>query len=230
MMKEKIVHLRNAFLICLALIALGVVALAACAPVPTPSPTATPQPTFTPQPAGAEDDWERIKASGVIQVASPLDNPPFNYYNDNLRPDGFDVALMNNLARRMNLRVEYVDVPFEGLLGSLKLGQADAAVGAMAITNDRQAQADFSQTYYIGEDGILAAPDSGITAVTTKADVVNRRVGTIRGSVYEWFLTENLIKSGEMPARTRLSTPVEDAVQALGEGRVDLVVLDRERR
>jgi ABC-type amino acid transport substrate-binding protein/putative hemolysin len=228
-MKRRIAHPRGALLLCLALIALGMIVLVACAPAPTPSPTATPQPTFTPQPPPAEDDWTRIKAAGVIQVASPLDNPPFNYYNDNLRPDGFDVALMNNLARRMNLRVEYVDVPFEGLLGSLQLGQADAAVGAMAITKDRLAQADFSQTYYVGEDGILAAPGSGITSVATKADVVNQRVGTIRGSVYEWFLTENLIKTGDMPAKNLfVYTRPEDAVQALGEGRVDLVILDRE--
>jgi ABC-type amino acid transport substrate-binding protein/putative hemolysin len=208
-------------------VVLPVLTLAACVAPPTLEPT--PTPTATPQPVVSEDDWTRIKTTGVIQVASPLDNPPFNYYNDNLRPDGFDVALMNNLARRMNLRVEYVDVPFEGLLGALRLGQADAAVGAMAITKDRLTQADFSQTYYIGEDGVLAAPGSDITVVTTTADVVNRRVGTIRGSVYEWFLTENLIKTGDMPAKNLfVYTRPEDAVQALGEGRVDLVILDRE--
>jgi polar amino acid transport system substrate-binding protein len=229
-MQERIAHPHSAFLLCLALIALGVVVMAACvAPAPTPEPTATPLPTFTPQPPTAEDDWTRIKAAGVIQVASPLDNAPFNMYNEDRKPDGFDIVLMNDLARRLDLKVKYIDSPFEGLLGALQLGQADAAIGAMAITPERQTKADFTNLYYVGEDGILAAPDSVISTVTTKEDVVNRQVGTIRGSVYEWWLTENLIKTGDMPAANlHVYLRPDDAVRELNEGYVDLVVLDRE--
>lgn len=212
---------------------LAVLALAACA-VPPPAATSTPTKTAEPvatvaQPPVTGDDWSRVQEAGVIEVASPLDNQPFNMYDEYLKPDGFDVALMNELARRLNLRVEYVDVPFEGLLGALQLGQADAAIGAMAVTRDRQASVDFSQTYYVGEDGILAATDSNISAVQTKADVVNRRVGVVRGTVYEWWLNENLIKTGEMPAvNLNVYTRPDDAVRELGEGHIDLVVLDRE--
>jgi polar amino acid transport system substrate-binding protein len=233
-MKDRIAHPQSIFLLCLALIVLGVVvALAACtAPTaPTPTPTRTPMPTVTPRPAipEAKDDWARIKAAGVIQVASPLDNAPFNMYDEDRKPDGFDVALMNNLARRLGLRVEFVDVPFEGLLSALRLGQADAAIAAMAVTPDRQAQVDFTQTYYVGEDGILAAPDSDISAVTTRADVINRQVGVVRGTVYEWWLTENLIKTGEMPAANlHVYLRPDDAISELDKGYIDLVVLDRE--
>ena len=145
------------------------------------------------QPPVTEDDWSRVQAAGVIQVASPLDNAPFNMYNENFKPDGFDVALMDELARRLGLRVKFIDVPFEGLLGALQLGQADAAIAAMAVTRDRLASADFTQTYYVGEDGVLAAPDSDISAIQTKADMADRRVGVVRGTVYESWLRQNLI-------------------------------------
>ena len=88
---------------------------------------------------------------------------------------------------------------------------------------------DFTQTYYVGEDGILAAPDSDISAVGTKADVANRRVGVVRGTVYESWLRQNLIKTGQMPERNlHVYLRPDDAVRELGEGTIDLVVLDRE--
>ena len=231
-MREKIAHPRSTVLLCLALVVLAVLALAACAAPATlaPTPTRTGKPVaIVTQPPVTEDDWSRVQAAGVIQVASPLDNAPFNMYNANFKPDGFDVALMDELARRLGLRVKYVDVPFEGLLGALQLGQADAAIAAMAVTRDRLANADFTQTYYVGEDGVLAAPNSDISTVQTKADMADRRVGVVRGTVYESWLRQNLIETGEMPAANlQVYTRPDEAVRDLKEGYVDLVVLDRE--
>ena len=206
---------------------LAALLLAACAAPDVAVPTLIP--VETSQPAPPEDDWSRVQTAGVIEVASPLDNQPFNMYNEDLKPDGFDVALMQDLARRLGLRVKFIDIPFEGLLGAVQLGQVDAAIAAMAVTPERQASVDFTQTYYVGEDGILAAPDSDITAVQTQADVASRRVGVVRGTVYESWLRENLIETDEMPAvNLHVYTRPDEAVRELAEGYVDLVVLDRE--
>jgi ABC-type amino acid transport substrate-binding protein len=69
-------------------VALAGLALAACAapPAETPTPTRAAKPVaIATQPAVTEDDWTRIQAAGVIQVASPLDNAPFNMYNRHYR-------------------------------------------------------------------------------------------------------------------------------------------------
>jgi ABC-type amino acid transport substrate-binding protein/putative hemolysin len=227
MMKERIAHRRGVFLLCLALIVLGLVVLAACVVPATQAPT--PTPIATPQPAISDDDWTRIKDTGVIQVASALNNPPFEMYNARFNPDGFDVALMTEMARRLGLKVEFSDFAFDGLLEGLELKQADAVIAAMAITDDRRAQADFTTAYYVGEDSILAAPDSPIQAVTSVDDLASRRVGVVSGTVYEAWLQKNLIQTGQMPAANlQTYTKPEDAVARLAPGRVDLVILDRE--
>jgi ABC-type amino acid transport substrate-binding protein len=226
-MKQKIVQPRTALLLCLALVALGAVVLAACVVPATPALTATP--TATPQPTISDDDWTRIKDTGVIQVASALNNPPFEMYNARFNPDGFDVALMTEIARRLGLKVEFSDFAFEGLLEGLELKQADAVIAAMAITKDRLAQADFTTAYYVGEDSILAAPDSPIETVTTADDLASRRVGVVSGTVYEAWLQKNLVQTGQMPAANlQTYTKPEDAIARLAPGRVDLVILDRE--
>jgi ABC-type amino acid transport substrate-binding protein/putative hemolysin len=207
----------------LALIALGMVLLTACV-VP-----ATPPPAATPQPAISDDDWTRVKNSGMIQVASALDNPPFELYNARFNPDGFDIALMTEVADRLGLKVEFSNFAFEGLLDGLELKQADAVIAAMAVTKERLAQADFTTAYYVGEDGILASADSLIAAVTSVDDLASRRVGVVSGTVYEAWLQTNLIQTGQMPAANLLTyTKADDAVARLASGRIDLVILDRQ--
>jgi ABC-type amino acid transport substrate-binding protein/putative hemolysin len=193
----------------------------------TPAPTETP--ALPPTPATPEDDWTRIQAAGVINIATALDNAPFDMYDSQFNPDGFDIALMTEAARRLGVKVEFSNYAFEGLLDELELKHVDAVIAAMAITADRQAQADFTTAYYVGEDSILAAPDSPIEAVTTAEDLASRRVGVVSGTVYEAWLQTNLIQTGMMPAANlQTYTKADDAVARLAPGRVDLVILDRE--
>ena len=107
--------------------------------------------TETP-PAPTTDDWARVEAAGVLRVGSPLDNAPFNTYNSAWEPDGFDVALMTELVKRLGLKVEFKDIVFGSLLDTLELGRIDAVIAAMAVTDERQQAADFTSPYYQGED------------------------------------------------------------------------------
>jgi polar amino acid transport system substrate-binding protein len=225
--------------------------LAACSatPTPTPAPTAQPPaptavpPTATPPPPSpepvtatpdviatpaADDDLAKSQGQGLLIVGSSLDNPPYSTYNENFRPAGFDVAYITEIGRRLNLRTEVDDFTFEGLLDALRLKQVDAAIAAIDITPDRAAVVDFSTPYYMGEDGILAAPDSEIVQVRSVSDFQGRRVGVQRGSVYEAWLTETLVGTGQLPAENLLAYVTPDqAVDDLDAGRVDLVVMDR---
>jgi ABC-type amino acid transport substrate-binding protein len=214
-------------------------ALAACAAAPTPpapTPTAKAEQTSEPAPlrptqlppAPVVDDWARIQAAKTFLVASSLDNPPFDMYDPQFKPSGFDIALMTELGKRLGVSARFKDFTFDGLLGALQTNQADAVISSMAITKDRQALADFTRNYYRGDDGILAAPNSPITEITTVADVANRRVGVVRGTVYEAFLLKNLVETGKMPAANLQSyLQWSDAMSDLQAGKVDLVIMDR---
>ena len=235
----------------------GLLLLAACSPasVPAPAPTvpavaATPQPEAAPtqarrRPGGranaagradaherrageaAGDDLAKVKAEGLLLVGSSLDNPPYSTYNDQFRPAGFDVALITEIGRRLGVRADVNDFTFEGLLDALQLKQVDAAIAAIDITPERAAQVDFSTPYFMGEDGILAAPDSPISSIKSLADLQALRVGVQRGSVYETWLPNTLVQTGQMPAGNLMSYVSPDqAVDDLDSGEIDLVVMD----
>jgi L-cystine transport system substrate-binding protein len=86
---------------------------AACAPAPTPAPvpTAVP-PTVAPQPTvSADPTWDKVTASGKIVFGSSMDYLPFEGYDANLQPTGFDIALAREIGARLGLQVEFVDIP-----------------------------------------------------------------------------------------------------------------------
>ena len=63
---------------------------AVAVPPPTPSPT----PTQPPQ----DDSWQKVKEAGVLRVGTSADYPPFEYYNDQFKLDGFDLALIEAIG------------------------------------------------------------------------------------------------------------------------------------
>jgi ABC-type amino acid transport substrate-binding protein/predicted secreted protein len=194
---------------------------------PTAEPAALP-PMPAPAAGAATNDWARIKAAGTMLFASSLDNAPFDMYNAQFQPDGFDIALATELGKRLGIRARFKDYAFDGLLNALQTNQVDAVISAMAITKDRQQVADFTRDYYRGDDAVLAAPDSQITAIKTQADLASRRVGVQSGSVYETFLQKNLVQTGQMPeANLRSYRDISDAFNDLQTGGIDLVILDR---
>jgi polar amino acid transport system substrate-binding protein len=231
---------RTMQIVIVVLMALIVVALCVVAavlilrPAPEPEPSATPAPTLTQEPtftATAEpvsdDTWERIQAAGKIVVGTSADYPPFEFYKADAQIDGFDVALMDEIGRRLAIPVEYRDFAFEGLADALSLGQIDAAIAAVSVTPEREAVVDFSNVYFVGEDGVLAREDSGIDSVDSLDDLSALRVGAQRSTIYDEWLHTNLVDTGRLSAdQVLVYEKAEDAIGDLTQDRVDLVMLD----
>jgi hypothetical protein len=184
-----------------ALAAIAVIALCAIVAVVLLNQTGEPEPTAvapTVTPAAEDDSWERIKAAGKIVVGTSADYPPFESYVAQGQIDGFDVALMDEIGRRLGVQVEYQDHAFDGLGTALQLKQIDAAIAAISITPQRESEVDFSNVYLVGVDGILAQQDASLS-ISSVDDLAKVRLGVQRGSVYEDWLYSELVATGKMP-------------------------------
>ncbi len=228
------------------LVVLAALILSACGPTPTPTPppvitqppaetpAGEPSPVATQPPTGsntpvtpAQTTWQRVQKTGKLAVATSADYRPFEFYNENFVMDGFDIALMREIGKKLGVEVVFNDFAFDGLPGALQLGQADAVISALTITPARREVVDFSNTYYVGEDGALAKTDSTIPNLTSAEQLANYVVGVERGSVYESWITNTLVSTGKMPAENlRAYGKVEQAVGDLEQDRVEIVVMD----
>ena len=184
-------------------------------------------PSSTPESETEVDDsWQRIQAAGRMVVGTSVDYPPFEFYVAASQIDGYDIALMDEIGRRLGVQIDYRDIAFDGLAPALQVGQIDAAIAAISETPDRQATVDFSNVYFVGEDAILARADSTVS-IGTAADLAAYKVGVQRNTVYQSWVQQTLVDSGQMPADNLFAYErAEDAVRDLGEQRLDLVLLD----
>lgn len=214
-------------LIAIAIIACIVAVIIILRPSPEPEPTAMPPTTEATTPPGADDSWSKIEAAGKMIVGTSADYPPFEYYVGDLKIDGFDIAMMDEIGRRLGVSVEYLDYAFDGLGGALQLGQIDVALAAISVTDERESVVDFSNVYLVGEDAVLAEAGSDINSIGSADEMVGLRIGVQRGSVYEAWIRTELVDTGKMPESSLyVYEKATDAVRDLLQFRVDVVVLD----
>jgi ABC-type amino acid transport substrate-binding protein len=185
-----------------------------------------PAPEATEPPPSADDSWDRIQAAGKIIVGTAADYPPFESYVAEGQIDGFDVALMDDIGRRLGIQVEYHDFAFDGLGPALMQGQIDVAIAAISRTPEREAVMDFSNVYLVSEDGVLAREDSDIT-IGSADDLAAYKVGVQRNTVYEDWVQTTLIDADRMsPDNLFAYEKAEHALRDLRDARVDLVIMD----
>ena len=58
-------------------------------------------------------------------------------------------------ATRADLELAVIDLPFDGILGSLAAGDCDVVASAVTITDERAEQVDFSDPYFDSEQSLL---------------------------------------------------------------------------
>jgi polar amino acid transport system substrate-binding protein len=158
--------------------------------------TAQTQPaTATPAPA---NDWARVKQAGKIVVGVAANYPPFEFYNSSYQLDGFDIALMRELAKRMGVQVEFQDFAFDGLLDALRVGQIDLAIAAISATPDRLQLVDFSNVYYFSSDAALVRVDFS-KPLRSPVDFKGLKIGVERGSTFNAWAQQNIVDQGLTP-------------------------------
>jgi ABC-type amino acid transport substrate-binding protein len=202
------------------------VVLAACAS-PTPAPTPVPtRAVATRAPATPGDDsWAKVQQSGKLRVGTSADYAPFESYNAQYKIDGFDIALINEIAKQLGVTVDLNDFAFDGLGGALQVGQIDTAISAISVTPERQAVVDFSNVYYATADAILVKADSTLNAQTPNL-LTTTRLGVQQGSVYEGYAQTKLIDTGEMPPQNlHVYQDMNAAIADLKAGRIEAVWL-----
>lgn len=105
---------------------------------------------------------ELVKA-GRLTTCTHLPYPPFQSEIDG-KVQGFDVSLIDLVAKDLGVRQHIVDQPFENFKtgGSLNAGQCDLAAAGMTITEERKKNVDFSDPYFNATQAVLVDKKSGI--------------------------------------------------------------------
>ncbi|MER5434784.1 transporter substrate-binding domain-containing protein [Streptomyces sp. NPDC002588] len=161
---------------------------------------------------------ELVKA-GQLTTCTHLPYPPFQSQIDG-KVQGFDVSLIDLVAKDLGVQQKILDTPFENFKTGafLNSGECDLAAAGMTITAERKKNVDFSDPYFEATQAVLADKDAGVTSL---ADVKSKglKIGTQAQTTGEDYVK----KQGFDP----VSFDSSDAVlNGLRTGQVKAVVID----
>lgn len=165
--------------------------------------------------------WSEVKKKKTIRIATEGAFAPFNYFKGK-ELTGFEVEIGNEIAKTLNLKVEWVTLPFESLLIGLGQDRFDLVIASHGITEKRAKSVDFTHPHYC-TGGIILTREDG---PTKKAQLSGKKLGVQVGTSY----FEELQKLGKAlePLPQIQSFPKDtDVLTALMLGRLDAMVTDR---
>ena len=93
---------------------------------------------------GANTHLGKIKATGTIKIGTSADYPPFESVDASGNKTGFDIDLMTEIAKRMGVKLEWVDMPFDSLIAGVQEGKIDGAISAFNFSEERDKVVDFT--------------------------------------------------------------------------------------
>jgi polar amino acid transport system substrate-binding protein len=123
-------------------------------------------------------------AGGIVRIATDATFPPFEMVDEATKElIGFDIELMDAVAKQAGLQYEFVNLPFDPMLAGLSECQYDIAIAAITITDERKEQFLFSDPYI--DAGQIITVKSGNTDIKSKDDLNGKIVGAQLGTTGE---------------------------------------------
>lgn len=157
-------------------------------------------------------------AGGQLIMATNAEFPPYEYREGD-QIVGIDADIAAAIAEELGMELVIEDMQFDSIIAAVQSGKADIGVAGMTVTEDRLATVNFSTPYTQAAQVIIVKADSEITtpdALTGKT--IGVQLGTT-GDIYAEDIEDATID--------RYNKGFE-AVQALLQGKVDAVIIDRE--
>lgn len=199
--------MKRTMLFSLAIVLVLGLALAGCAPTPAPA-----VPTKAPVEATSAPLQE-------ITVGTDATWPPFEMVNEKTKElEGYDIDLMNAIAKEAGLKIKWVNTGFDPLLAGMATGQYDAAISVITITDERKAEMLFSDPYY--NAGQLIAVKIDNQAIIKPEHLKGKKCGAQVG-------TTGSIEIGKIDgAILKTYDDIGQAFMDLINGQIDAVVAD----
>ncbi|WP_269317947.1 transporter substrate-binding domain-containing protein [Exiguobacterium sp. KJ 601] len=92
--------------------------------------------------------WEEIQEEGTLTVGTAGTLYPASFREEESDTlTGFDVELMKEVAKRLDLEIEFKEMAFDNMLTSVQNGQIDIAANDISVTEDRKEKFAFSKPY-----------------------------------------------------------------------------------
>jgi polar amino acid transport system substrate-binding protein len=159
-------------------------------------------------------------AQDKLIVGANIGNVPWEFQDDTGAIVGFEIDLANEVGKRLGAKVEFENIPFNGLFSAVQSGRIDIATSSITITDERLKSVSFAQPYYDSDQSLTTAAGGPASLDEMKGKVV----GVDTGSTGDMWTTANSEKFGF--ADIRRYEGLAPAMLDLAAGRIDGYISD----
>lgn len=171
---------------------------------------------------GTTTEGVQLINDGELTVCTHLPYEPFQYRNKDGDIVGFDVDLIDLLAKELGVKQTIVDIDWNQVTSgaAYKAKTCELGMGGMTITPEREEAIAFSEPYFEATQALLVKKDSGYTGL---ADLDGKRVGVQTDTTGEIYGNEHSDEFGYTPV-TFDDYSLE--VNAVKSGTIDAAIND----
>ena len=154
---------------------------------------------------------------GTLTIGSDIPYPPFEQGKP---PDytGFDVDLMDAIAKKLNLQPKWVDTAFGTIFSDEQAGKFDIVASSTTITPAREKKVTFSDPYFKADQSLMVQKGSDLAS--TSDITSDTSIGVQEGTTGQDY-AEN-----KTDATVQAYAGIGTAFNALQAGQVDGVIND----
>jgi polar amino acid transport system substrate-binding protein len=160
-------------------------------------------------------------AQTKLAVGAYPANPPWQFKNEKGEFEGFEIEMVKEISKRLNLTPEFSDMGFQALFAATSSGRIDMATSSITITPERLKSQSFTQAHYDSDLGIASQKAKPIKSAE---ELKGKTIGVLSTSTGDKWTKENQAKYGV--ATIRGYNQQTEMLLDLAAGRVDGVISD----
>lgn len=170
-----------------------------------------------------------VRARGVLRVGSQQTFPPIEFREPGkTEPTGASRELLDEVAKRLGLKLEYIQGEYASLISGVEADRFDIASGGISDTEEREQKLDFVN--YMMSGGSMMVLAKNPASFKDINDFCGRGVATLLGSRVIMSAveaaSENCVKRGQQPIRAEQLPSAPDARMQLDLERVEAYLGD----
>lgn len=160
-------------------------------------------------------------AGNTLRVGVDNTYPPMEFTNDKSETIGFDVDLANEIAKKLNMKIEWIPTAWDGIFLALDTDKYDCIISSVSLKADRLENYEFTKPYIANAQVIVVS--AGTDSIKEPKDLAGKKVGVQLNTTAD----ESTVKySAEVKFETTKYDQIIQCFSDLKAGRLDAVVVD----
>lgn len=168
------------------------------------------------------NDLDAVIKNGKIRIAVDTTYPPMEFEDNEGKIVGLDVDLAREIAKALNVKAEFVIMPWDGILAGLKSNRYDIIMSSMNITEERKQQVSFVPYIMMGQVFVVKKTAKPIKNEKELAG----KVIAVQADTTSFSAVENFKNSGIAIKEIKAFKGATEAFAALKSNQAEAIVID----